>query len=60
MLVTVVMVVLVGLIVGHRGLWRVKCQIIGMLLVMGIPPNQGDGKWPQRRNSHENLCPYRH
>ena len=48
MLFTMGMVVLVGLIVGHRGLWRVKCQIIGMLLVIGIPPNQGEGQWPQK------------
>ena len=56
MLLTMGIIVLVGLIVSYRGLWRVKCQIIGMLLVIGIPPNRGDGQWPRVGNSREAPC----
>ena len=50
-LFTVVIIVLAGLIIGHQGLWKVKCQVIGTLIMIGIPPNQGDEQGAQRRNS---------
>ena len=51
--VMIIMILLTGLIVGHRGLWGVKCQFIGMLIVMRLPTNQGDAQIAQSRDSPE-------
>ena len=50
-LVMMVVIVLTGLTVGHQGLWKVKCQVIGTLIMMRLPTNQGDEQGAQSRNS---------
>ena len=50
-LVMIIMILLTGLIVGHQGLWKIKCQVIGMLIVMRLPTNQGDAQVAQSRDS---------
>ena len=56
MLVTIGIIVLVELLVSYQELGRLKCQIVGTLLVIGIPPSKGDGKWPRMENSREAPC----
>ena len=50
-LVMIIMILLTGFIVGHQGLWRIKCQVIGMLIVMRLPTNQGNAQMAQGRDS---------
>ena len=41
-LVMIIVLLVTELTVSHRGLWKIKCQVIGMLIVTGLPTNQGD------------------
>ena len=53
MLVTIGIIVLVELLVSYQGLWRLKYQIVGTLLVLGIPPSKGDWQWPRAEEQSE-------
>ena len=50
-LVMMVVIVMTGLTIGHQGLWKVKCQVIGTLIMMRLPTNQGDEQGAQSRNN---------
>ena len=50
-LVMMIMILLTGLTVGHQGLWKIKCQVIGTLIMMRLPTNQGDAQGAQSRDS---------
>ena len=52
-LVVMVVILLTGFIVGQQGLWWIKCQSIGMWIVMRLPVNQGDTQAAQGRDSLE-------
>ena len=52
-IVVMVMILLTGFIVGQQGLWWIKCQSIGMWIVMRLPVNQGDTQASQGRDRLE-------
>ena len=57
MLLTMVIIVLAGLLLNYRGLWKLKCQIVGTLIMIGIPPSRGTLQWPRVESSREVKCP---
>ena len=54
-LLTLGLTVYAGRIVSHQGVWRTKCQMIGVLLMLKIPINQGNGQ--PRRSEHSREAP---
>ena len=57
MLLAMVTIVLAGLLLNYRGLWKLKCQIVGMLIMIGIPPSKGRLQWPRVEGRQEAKCP---
>ena len=51
MLLTMGIMGLASLKLNYRGLWKLKCQIVGTLIMLRIPQSKGKMQWPRVESS---------